>query len=1150
MSSLQFICGASGSGKSTWLFQHVVQLSERKPEQNFLILVPEQFTMATQKELVSRYPGHSIMNIDVLSFKRLAFRVFDDLGMQELSVLEETGKNLVLRKVAQEKEDELRLLGGSLKRMGYISELKSLISEFMQYQVTPEVLRTLLPEETETLFDCKLQDILTVYEGFCAQLEGSYITAEEILERLIEVAPDSALLKDSVIVFDGFTGFTPIQLRLLSEMFPLVSEILVTVTADSDAELLKKPELTDLFYMSEKMTHVLLRIAEETGTTLLPPVLLGDAFGKRYKEKGQLWALERRLFRTPGGAAPGRKKRQEADIPSDALTQQIFLASLPDPREELTYAVSEIRRMVRTQQMRYRDFAIVSGDLETYANYADEVFRAFDVPVFIDRTKTILFSPLTEMLRALLSILTEHYSAESIFYYLRTGLSGMSREDVDRLENYVLARGIRGKRFKERFAILPEKGTEEDLAELNRLRDGLMAELAPLEEAFAAPDRTAEKECRAVYDFLLSHGIKEKLLADAARFTEAGRPEKAREFEEIYGIVADLLGKIAEVLPEEPLSAEEFAEILNAGFEAADIGLIPPGYDRVTLGDIERTRLPEIRVLFFLGVNDGVIPGSLTGGGIISELERERFQNAGIELAPSARERAFIQKFYLYMNLTKPSERLVLTCSRVDSGGASRRPSYLLGTIRKLFPELSMTEPAREEYLLETPESAKALLIDGFRRARQGERDPEWEALLSWYRTTESYRDFAERMTEAAFMLHRPERLQRETAKKLYGAVLKNSVTRLERYASCAFSHFLRYGLSLSERDMHEFQAPDLGNVYHDALERYGKKLAAEGRSWVQTDTADAYRLSDEALSEAVLSSACGDFFSDAKGTFDYGRMQRILRRSVVVMSEQLRAGRFTPEAYEIAFGGKERVRAAEFSLSGEEKMILSGRIDRVDTLENGDELYVKVIDYKSGGTHFDLPQIYEGLQLQLVVYLAVAEELMGERHAGKTIHPGGIFYYHLADPILKEEELLSDDEVQSKILKELRPDGVMNADGDAVAGMDMHFADPEFTGASEVIRAKRKKDGGFDSTSRVLTEEELRLLSAHTEKKMVGLGQEILSGKIEAAPYRMRERTACEYCSYRGICGFDERLGFSYREIPERSRDEVLEAMKTEVDA
>ncbi len=1138
MSRLQFICGCAGSGKSTWVYQHVIRQSEENPEKSFLIIVPEQFTMETQNALVSRFPGNSIMNIDVLSFERLAFRVFDDLGITDFRILEETGKNLVLRKVAQEKEKELIMLRSNLRGMGTLTELKSLLSEFMQYQVTPEVLEKLIETDKGTpAFSCKLRDIQTVYKGFTEYLKGVYITAEEVLSLLIEKAGESALIKDSVIVLDGFTGFTPIQNQLLERIFPLVSEVYVTVTADEGAGLFRKPELSDLFYLSEKTVWTLLRIAEDTGTETSDPMWLSGAEGKRYHDVPELLFLEHHLFRKRGG--------YEGVNPSG---HQIRLCALSNPKEELTFAVSEIHRMVRTEGFRYRDFAIVSGDLTTYATYAKEVFQRFMVPVFLDQKRSILFSPLTEMLRGILGILRTSYGAESVFHYLRTGLSGIPREKADLLETYVLARGIRGNIWKQRWVRLPEKGTEEDLEELNALRERVVRDLAPLESAFSPENRCAEGESRMIYDFLVAHHVEEQLLAISDRFLSQDKPEKAREYQQIYGIVIDLLDKIATLLSGEPLSPEEYAEIFDAGLEEADVGLIPPGYDRVTLGDMERTRLSEIKILFFLGMNDGIIPKANPAGGMISELERGYFEEAGIALSPSPRERAFIQRFYLYTNLTKPSHKLILTWQKTDPEGKSRRPSYLIGMLKKLFPAIPVEEPEGAHYLMETEESAKKLLLSGFDGLRQGHPTSSFLKLYRWFQTRSDAKEFPERMLHAAFSRNTPARISPETARELYGKVLRGTATRMERYAACAFSYFVRYGLKLTERDLHDLGAPDIGNVYHLALENYGKLLKEAQQDWKSVTEEESAVFSGKALSDAVLSLEKGDFYADAKGKYDLARMQRILQRSIRTLTAQLKAGQFSPELYEAAFGPGSDLAATTFTLDEEQKIVLSGRIDRLDTYSDGDDLYVKVVDYKSGSAAYSLPEVYEGLQLQLVLYLAAAEELMHQKYPEKTIHPAGMFYCHLQDPILKEEQPMSDEEVEHKLLQEMRPDGMVNGETDVVAAMDSRFSEEDFCSASDVIRVRRKKDGSFTAQSAIMEEEDFRTVERFTRERIKEFAREILSGQIKASPRLTKDKNPCDYCSYRGICALPQGAEAEGTRAGTEKDEEILARMREEL--
>ena len=379
--SLQFIFGNSGSGKSSYLYRNILKEAAEHPEKNYLVLVPEQFTMQTQRELVRLEKSHAIMNVDVLSFARLAYRVFDELGKQNLRVLEETGKNLVLRKLAGEQKKNLSVLGGNLNRMGYISEVKSLISELTQYNVSPEKLDTFLETEDvgETL-RLKMQDISVMYHSFSEYLQGQYITSEEVLSLLCDVAEDSNIIKDSVIVFDEFTGFTPIQNQLLRKLLVLSERIIVSVTMDAGEDFYHCRGEQELFSMSKKTVSVLMKMAEELHVTVEEPVVLSDGKNHRYKNAPSLYFMEQNLFRPYY-----HKWRQKED--------ELRIVSLKNPREELHFVAREITKFVREKQYCYKDIAVVTGDVSLYDNYVDEIFAAYDIPYFLDQTSTILFHP-------------------------------------------------------------------------------------------------------------------------------------------------------------------------------------------------------------------------------------------------------------------------------------------------------------------------------------------------------------------------------------------------------------------------------------------------------------------------------------------------------------------------------------------------------------------------------------------------------------------------------------------------------------------------------------------------------------------------------------------------------------------------------------
>lgn len=1188
--SLQFIFGNSGSGKSDFLYDSVLKQAKENKEQQFLIIVPEQFTMQTQRELVERQKQHAIMNVDVLSFARLAYRVFDDLGKQNVVVLEETGKNLVLRKVAEQKKAELNVLGANMNKMGYVGEVKSLISELMQYNIRPDALAEFL--EKEPLGEglrLKMQDVLTMYQGFTEYLKGRYITAEEVLELLYDVAEESKLLCGSVIVLDEFTGFTPIQNRLMEKLLVLAKKVSVSVTMDVREDFYQCRGVHELFAMSKKTVASLLKVAELCKVPVEEPIVLPTGEKRRYAGAPDLYFMEQNLFRPGAGsyrykvsekAMKSNKNHEKLTDSQLEETPDIRITSLKNPREELKFAAREIVRLTREQGYRYRDIAVVTGDVQQYGNYVPEIFEQYHIPYFIDQTKNILFHPFIECIRAILEMIEYDFSYESVFRFLRCGLAEkiipqgklssmeleldgetgeksaqckeqtihrLTEQEIDRLENYVLARGIRGaSRWSKPWTFVMPDGTLEDMERLNEIREAVYENFKPLLMAFRGKENTVSTQTFELYSLIRRLDMEQLLKERGEFFEKNGNQARAKEYDQIYKIVMDLLDKVTSLLGDETMTIREYSDILDAGFEAAKVGIIPPGNDTVTVGDIERTRLNHIKILFFVGVNDGVVPKAGNQGGIISQFEREKMAEYHLELAPGAREKVFIQKFYLYLNMTKPSERLYVTFCRVNSDGKALRRSYLIGTLLKLFPQLVVEEPSEEETLegVLTAESALPFLMEGLNKPVEDEE--AWTALLAWYLSDEGDREKALQLFDAAFGVHQDDAISKAVTKALYGNTLDNSVTRLEQFAACAFAHYLSYGLRLRERELQQFASVDMGNIYHDVLERFAKGIEMSEYTWFDISQEAQDALLSQSMEDAIAGSGIGDVFEDARNSYLLKRMETTAKRTIWALMLQVRKGKFVPSGFEVSFSRAERLDAVQFQLGEDEKMRLRGRIDRIDTYETDDKVYVKIIDYKSGNTSFSLLNFYYGLQLQLVVYMNVALELTKKIYKGKDTEPAGIFYYHITDPMVDSDGGESEEEIRRSILEQLKVGGLVNEDPEIYGAMDT-----DFTGTSSVIPVALKADGSLKAASKTASAYEFGLMSDYVRKKIEHVGKEIFAGNVSVKPYLLGDRSGCDYCPYHTICGFDVRMpGFSYQQFEKfDSSEEILAHIREEVE-
>ena len=1142
--SLRFCFGPSGSGKSHRIYEEIMQRAAEEPGRNFLIIVPDQFTMQTQKELVMRSDRDGILNIDVLSFGRLSHRILEEVGTKEMPVLDDTGKSLVLQKVAADLKEQLPAMGSLLHKQGYIHEVKSAISEFMQYGISTQDMDKLITSaQKRGALAMKLKDLKTLYRGFQDYIRDHFITTEETLDVLRRSLSKSKILKGSVVVFDGFTGFTPIQNRLIQELMRVCAETIVTVTIGVGEDPYKMDGEQKLFHLSKKTVADLEKLAAEAEVERGEDLFVKGG-PNRFAKAPALHYLEQNLFRYQYEPYAGEQ-------------QEIHMFEALSPREEVHQTALYIRHLIREQGMTYRDIAVVIGDLEGYASYVETEFGQLEIPCFLDRTRGIVLNPMIEYIKSALQLYIKDFSYDTVFHFLRSGMSDISREEIDELENYVIRTGARGYRTYSRLftrrteelqenAEGSEQAEEKTMERLNRIRQQFMdaVEILHMGSQEKAGDYVSH-----LYDFLEQNQVQQKLLNYQQQFEKEGDLSRAREYAQIYRLVMDLLDQVYELLGEEKISRQEFVDILEAGFGEITVGTIPQNVDRIVVGDMERTRLKQVKVLFFLGVNDGSIPKNASKGGIISDMDREFLIESGTEMAPSPRQQMYIQRLYLYLNMTKPSEQLYLSYAKVNSEGKGIRPSYLIDTVRKLFPAMSVEYPQNRSRLeqIEGRQEGARYLAEELREYVEGTLpEEERQDFYLMYRAYEADAAGRDLLTRAAFRRYRESGLSRIVARALYGQQLENSVSRLETYAACACRHFLQYGLSLQEREEFGFEASDMGTVYHAVLENFAGKLAESNLTWwdfTEDFAAKAVKKSVEAYAatygETVL-------YSSARNEYAITRMSRILTRTVLTLQKHLKQGSFQPDDYELSFRFAEDLDSIHVDLSEDEKMHLQGRIDRIDVSEDAEHVYVKVIDYKSGNRKFDLAALYYGLQLQLVVYMNAAMEMESRKHPDKEIVPAALLYYHIDDPTIETPVELTDEQINEQILAKLRMNGVVNSDPEVVERLDRYMQDK-----SVVIPVEKKKDGSFSARSGVLSREEMQLISSYVDAKIRSIGREILDGKIAANPYGKGNEEACTYCAYKKVCGFDGSIpGYEKRQLEDLDKQALMQRMQKTVEA
>ncbi|MBE5964650.1 MAG: hypothetical protein E7252_06900 [Lachnospira sp.] len=1071
--SLQIVYGSSGIGKSYKMYKDVIALACKDDKESYQIIVPEQFTMETQKLIVKMHPGQGVMNIDASSFVRLAYRVFDENGIVLNKQLDDLGKDIIIRQLVEKNKDKLGVLAKNIDKMGYIEEIKSVISELLQYDISADKLKEVISNTTDyNLLNVKLNDILFIYNEFMTYIEDKYIASEELLDILCACIKDSEYVKTTTFILDGFTGFTPLQLKLIGELLKYSRDVIISFTIDANEKINVIKGVEELFYLPKDSISKLYNIAQFNEINIKEPIIM-QGENQRFRESVELSHLEKNIFRYNFSSYK-------------EIVNDIKIFECSKPKEEIERLIYEIKHLIVNENYRYKDIAVVTGNMDNYGEMTYKLFEQNNIPAFLDNKKNILSNPAIEGILALTDICLNDFDYASVFTYLKSGISDIAREHIDELENYVLAYGIRGKSrwSKEWLRKNKQLSTKEDyIKSINLYREAFLNEVMSFCDEIKKCV-TAKDYCVQIYNYMLHANIQLKLDNMKSQFEANGKKALAKEYSQIFAKIIEVLDKIVELMGEDEISFREFVKLLKVGFKEVKVGIIPPTIDVVTIGDIERTRLKDIKALFLIGVNDGIIPIKLSGGSILSNRERQILDDNNFKIKPLLRENVFIQRYYLYLNLTKPSRRLYLSYSRSDFDGKEIRKSYLIDSITKIFTEL------RIEYVKEDDNYKDCIVIP--------------KAKL-----------YTENISQD---------IGNEVAKQLYGAILLGTISRLEKYAGCSFRYFLEYGLKLNERQIYEIDSADIGNLFHEAMERVS--IMIKNSEYDFSNLPDSVR--KEYVNQAVLEVAKAkddDIYSDsARNEFIIEKTIAIMDKTIWAIGKQFENSLFKAKLYEKEF------ETDTYELDNGAMMRLRGVIDRIDVYEDDENVYIRIVDYKTGSNELKPVKMYNGLQLQLLAYMNAALDFKWDKNA----RPAAVMYYNIKDPVVDK---LYDNEDESKleeaVLKELRMQGYVNSDERVKEYMDPNY---------DTFATKRGQ-------ANIVDEKLVRDMGKFIIERMVEYGNRIIKGDISINPYKEgQEDYVCKYCPYKSVCRFNTP-GCKFRKLENIDIVDYLKGGETDGD-
>lgn len=1149
---LRFVLGRGGSGKSTYILEQIKQRVLDNDTTPVIILVPEQYTFEMEKRVSKLFLGDvkdKYLRTRVLSFKTMSNIVFSHVGGLTDVNINSSGKAMMTYKAIESVSKELEIFSKSSSQSGFVSSISDMIGEFKQYNISADMLDNICGDLDNETLRLKLKDISKIYREFEMILHENYVDSQDMLNALSDKLEICDYFEGAHVYIDEFTGFTPNQYKVLKSILKKSKEVLISLTVDNINNL--SYYKTDAFSRTKFTYEKLVKLCSEDNIKIEPHINLNNGNIKRFEGNKELQHLEKYYNAYPYKVY-------------DEPTNNIKIKEFNNLYNEVEEIAKEIVHLVRDKNVRYKDITIATRDLNRYDFLVNSIFNEYKIPNFIDKKREAKSNPIIVLIISALEMRNRRYSYETMFRYLKSGLIGISSEDISLLENYVLANGIKGKRwFEEKWNYrlnhninIDETDYDREIIDkVNEIKNNLLEPIIKLQNNLKGKNKVKDI-CTYVYEFLIDIDMPNTIEELIINFKDKGELDIANQYSQVWNIVVDIFDQMVEIMGEEEVSLDKFIRIISLGFDEYELGLVPPSIDQVLVSSVDRMKNPNTKYLYLIGTTDGIFPLIAKDNSLLSDNDRNNLGEKGIEVDIDSKTKTFEEQFLIYKALTSTCENLIVTYPISDHEGKTLRPSVIVSRLKKIFSNID-----NKSYLVEKDAKTSDEILNkitvkaptfnelineikGFDDKK--EIDDIWLDVYRYYLSDDEYKYIVRKVIDGLNFTNQVSKVEEEKIKSLYANNLL-SVSRLEKYAQCPFAYFVQYGLKAKERKEYSFTAPDLGTFIHNILDTFSKELSRDKLTWRDVDinyiSTKVSRIVDDIVSKIP------GYILESSERYKYlaYRLKKMLIAAINIISEQIKQGSFEPSDYEVEFGIKGKYPPIKIVLNNGEEINLIGQIDRVDEFEEGEDKYIRIIDYKSGNRSISLTDIYYGLQLQLMVYLdAILESSKDDKY---NLNPAAILYCRIDDPIAKFNEDKNDEEVREAILKDLRMKGLVIKDSHIIKEMDKSLENGERS-SSLVIPANLTKDGGIGRNTSGVTYEEFEVLRKHVKKTIKEICQDMISGNIMIAPYKNKNATSCDFCSYSVICQFDTTLKDNkYKILNNKDNDEIIKSMKGDVE-
>lgn len=919
--ALRIIYGKPGSGKSSYCFSEIAKLIDK--EKKIYVITPEQFSFTAEQKLMEAIDTKAVMNAEVITLSRMAYRVLGEVGGNNKSSLSKCGKAMLIYSILSQYKSELKFLGKSDENIDLSMRA---ITEFKKHKVDVETLKEEASQNEDTYLRTKLADMALIYEKFEDKIASNYIDETDLLDMLVKNLENTDIAKDSIIYIDEFAGFTKQEYEVIKELIKQAKQVNITICTNN-LETDTNPD-QDIYYSNKITVRKLLNLVEENDLKIEKPVNLDKIH--RFKTE-ELKHLSENIYNI-------KSTKYEKNVENIEL----FLAK--NEYSEIENVAKKIKKLVREENLRYKDIAIITKNIETYSSLVRAIFNQYDIPVFIDEKRDLNQNIIIQYILATLEVLNKNFANEAVFSYIKLGFCDIENDEIFKLENYCNKWGIKQNKWKKDFIYeLENENKKQEIERLNELRKLIINPLLKLQEEIKK-EKTATGITKALYQFMVQENIEEKVLKKIQELEEINLIDLANEYKMSYQIIINILDEIINIFKNDKMTIDKYSKILKIGLKNSGLGKIPGTQDQVIFGDVERSRSHKVQVVFIIGLNDGVFPSVNKDEGFLNDADREKLKEHNIELAKGTIENLYEDNFNIYKAFTTAENKLYLSYTSSDSEGKTQRPSILLNKIKRIFPKLEeKSDVINKNYEIVNNIITYEELIENIAKLKNKEKiDDIWYEIYNYYKNQIEWNNKLKEDLEALKYTNIPKEISKENIEKLYGNTLSTSVSRLERYRSCPFSYYLEYGLNLKERETLRVQSFNTGSFMHETIDQFFEQVNEEGLNLAELEEEQIAILVSKIIDENLSLSKNFVFTATAKYKVLVRRLKKIVAKALKYIIQTIIYSDFSISGTEIEFGKKGEYKPIILELENGKKIEITGKIDRIDTANSEDRKVFK----------------------------------------------------------------------------------------------------------------------------------------------------------------------------------------------------------------